>query len=96
MHALELTRSYETLTVSVRLYFRNYGNVLCICTPRTYWANTNGCPGISLDLDNTNGGLSGAETMTLTDSTENQVSCDWSRAVVLTSDWSSTGSTASP
>ena len=67
-----------------------------LCTPRTYWANTNGCPGISLDLDNTNGGLSGAETMTLTDSTENQVSCDWSRAVVLTSDWSSTGSTASP
>ena len=49
-----------------------------------------------MDLDNTNGGLSGAETMTLTDSTENQVSCDWSRAVVLTSDWSSTGSTASP
>ena len=71
-------------------------HVLCICTPRTYWANTNGCPGISLDLDNTNGGLSGAETMTLTDSNENQVSCDWSRAVVLTSDWSSTGSTASP
>merc|ERR1719468_294429 len=34
-------------------------------TCRTYYANTNGCDSISQDLDNTSGGLTGAETVTL-------------------------------
>ena len=37
-------------------------------TCRTHWADTQGCDSISLDLDNTSGGLNGAETMTLTGS----------------------------
>jgi len=41
-------------------------------TCRTHWADTQGCDSISLDLDNTSGGLNGAETMTLTDNTVNQ------------------------
>jgi len=41
-------------------------------TCKTWYANQNGCQAISLDLDNTNGGMNGAETMTLLDSSINQ------------------------
>ena len=38
----------------------------------TYYAQKNGCDEISLDLDNTNGGLNGAETVTLLNNTINK------------------------
>lgn len=39
---------------------------------RTYYSNKAGCTKISLDLDNTEGGLNGAETMTLLDNAINK------------------------
>ena len=41
-------------------------------TCRTFYGNLNGCTKISLDLDNTSGGLNGAETMTLLDNAINK------------------------
>ena len=41
-------------------------------TCRTYYGNKSGCTKISLDLDNTSGGLNGAETMTLQDNALNK------------------------
>merc|ERR1719251_345823 len=41
-------------------------------TCRTFYGYKTGCPEISLDLDNTRGGLNGAETMTLLDNTVNK------------------------
>ena len=38
----------------------------------TYYGQKNGCDEISLDLDNTNGGLNGAETVTLLNNTINK------------------------
>ena len=42
-------------------------NRLC----RTWYRHTSGCASISQDLDNTKGGLNGAETVTLLDNTVN-------------------------
>ena len=39
---------------------------------RTYFSNKNGCKSVSLDLDNTKGGLNGAETVTLLDNAINK------------------------
>merc|ERR1719369_1539398 len=36
-------------------------------TSITYWRSRSGCDGVNLDLDNTEGGLNGAETITYTD-----------------------------
>ena len=41
-------------------------------TCRTFYGYKTGCPEISLDLDNTRGGLNGAETMTLLDNNVNK------------------------
>ena len=41
-------------------------------TCRTYYADKQSCEAISLDLDNTSGGLNGAETMTLLDAAVNK------------------------
>ena len=41
-------------------------------TCRTFHGNKKGCPEISLDLDNTRGGLNGAETLTLLDKNVNK------------------------
>ena len=41
-------------------------------TCRTYYGNKNGCTKISQDVDNTNGGNNGAETITLLDNTINK------------------------
>ena len=38
---------------------------------RTWYDNTAGCPAISQDRDNANGGLNGPETVTLLDNTVN-------------------------
>ena len=38
----------------------------------TYYGQKNGCEEISLDVDNTNGGLNGAETVTLLNNTINK------------------------
>ena len=40
-------------------------------TCKTYYGNRNGCASVSQDLDNTHGGLNGAETVTLTDNAIN-------------------------
>ena len=40
-------------------------------TCKTWYSNKNGCQSISQDLDNTGGGLNGAETVTLTDNAIN-------------------------
>ena len=39
---------------------------------KTYYANRNGCESVSQDLDNTSGGMSGAETVTLLDNAINK------------------------
>ena len=39
---------------------------------KTMWSNKNSCKSVSLDLDNTKGGLNGAETVTLLDNTINK------------------------
>ena len=41
-------------------------------TCRTFHGNKRGCPKISLDLDNTRGGVNGAETLTLLDKNVNK------------------------
>ena len=41
-------------------------------TCRTWYNNKNGCHSISQDLDNTRGGLNGAETVTLLDNAINE------------------------
>jgi len=46
---------------------KNSDNSSC----RTYHGNKNGCPSVSLDLDNLQGGLNGAETVTLLDNSIN-------------------------
>ena len=41
-------------------------------TCRTYFSNKNGCTGVSQDVDNTQGGYNGAETVTLLNNSINE------------------------
>ena len=63
--ATDIPRDLDLHVMAIK---RSDGN-LC----RTYYANKNGCPSIALALDNTAGGLNGAETVTLEDNSVNSL-----------------------